>query len=182
MSTIVRQSTDVVVNITEKTITYIVNTMFQMFLRISCERKLGPAYITRNREIIENGLFVWLGEQTLQWAYLEVFLEGENEAIERWDFQFTYAHTIEKVVRQPPVNEIGQLCAKLKTLPARARYRVVVYTAPGASKVPGWEPTELRTLNESASESVQGWSYGNIEVGLTYKGGRPNSQTYRKKG
>ena len=60
MSTIVRQSTDVVVNITEKTITYIVNTMFQMFLRISCERKLGPAYITRNREIIENGLFVWL--------------------------------------------------------------------------------------------------------------------------
>jgi len=171
MSNTVRQSTEVAVSLTERTVTYVANTMFQMLLRISSERNLGPGYITRNREELENGLFVWVAEQTLQRAYLEVFLPGEDEALEQWEFQFTYKRT-SGAAEQPPLTELSQLCSELRSLPAKARYRVVVNTSSDASKVPGWEPTRLRNLKESNSQNLKAWSYGDVSVGLTYKGGK----------
>ena len=81
MSTNVRQSTDVIVNVAERSVVYIANSLFQMFFRIAAERRLSPSYITEDREIIESGLFSWLGERSLQRAYLEVFLPGERSAL-----------------------------------------------------------------------------------------------------
>jgi hypothetical protein len=171
MSSVTRQATDVVVNIAERSVVFITNTMFQMLLRITSERNLGPRYITDHREDLENGLFVWLAEQSLRSAYLEIFIEGEDRALERWDFQFTYKLNADTATKHPPVGELSKLCSKLESLPAEARYLVVVITAQDASKVPGWGPTKLRVLNESSSESLEAWEYGNISVGVTYRGG-----------
>lgn len=169
MTTIVRQSTDVTVNVTQRTVTYVANTMFQMFLRITSARNLGPTYITKNRESIENGLFVWLAEHSLEQAYVEVFMPGEDTALERWDFAFTYTDSPDTGVRKPPVEELGNLCSKLQAIPEHAEYRIVVHTAPGSIKVPGWEPTSLRQISESDSQELQAWGYGNASVRLAYR-------------
>lgn len=171
MSTVAKQATEIAVNTVQKSVTYIANTMFQVFIRITSERHLGPGYITQNREIIENGLFVWLAEQTLEWACLEVFCPGIDQALERWDFQFSYVHTVQTELDRPPINGMTELCQKLRSLPTHAKYRIVVTTARGATEVPGWSPTKLRDLDESESQELEAWGYGNVSVKLTYKGG-----------
>lgn len=169
-NTNVRQSVGVTVNTAERSVTFVANTMFQVLFRIATGRGLSPDYITRNREVIENGLFTWLAEQTLQRAYLEVFLSGHSQAIERWEFEFTYIDTPEAGAKQPPVAELAELCGILKALPRRAEYRVVVQTSPGATKVPGWKSTNLRSMGRCQSQELQAWGYGNISTKVTFRG------------
>jgi hypothetical protein len=170
MNNITRQSTDIVVDTTQVTATYVMNTVLQAFLRICSSRRLGPNYINENREILENGLFAWIVEQTLKTAYLEVFIDRQKEAMERWDFTFTYENRPEKPSCKPPIQELNALCTRLKVLPAGTKYRVVVQTAPGAIQVPGWEPTKLRELTDSSSCEFSGWAYGNVGVDVKYRG------------
>lgn len=165
------QTTDVAVNVTERSVTYIANTVFQMLFRIANGRGLSPRYITENREVIENGLFTWLAEQSLQRACLEVYLPRARHALEQWEFEFSYVSDSVAGAEQPPIAELAELCARLKALPRRARYRVVVQTAPGATEVPGWEPTNLRSVGGSQSHELQAWGYGNIFAKVTFRGG-----------
>jgi hypothetical protein len=127
-----------------------------------------------NREVIEIGLATWLVEKTLLRAHLEVFVAGQAEAMERWEFAFSFSGTPDSDFRPPPVDEFGQLCAQLQALPRGAQYRIVVETAPNASKVPGWELTELRPLNETASQTFQTWGYGHLDVSATFRNGAWN--------
>jgi len=172
MATRIRESTNIAVNVTERSVTYTANTLFQVFLRLVAFRELSPEYIIKDREIIENGLFAWLAEQTLEKVYLEVYTESGSEAIERWDFDIIYEASSNKKTRKPPLQQLEQITSKLKSLPDDTKYRIVVHTSPGAVKVPGWHPTELRQLNESQREEFNGWGYGNISVGFTYRGGK----------
>jgi hypothetical protein len=170
MNTTVRQSTNVTVNTIERSVTYTVNTVFQLVFRIANARGLKPDYVLRNREIIENGLFTWTSEQSLQEIFLEVYLPGDREAIERWDFQIHYQASASNEVTPPALEQLAQFCSKLEKLPARAEYCVVVQTSPGATDVPGWHPTKLRELHDNASTKLEGWGYGNVRVGFTYRG------------
>jgi hypothetical protein len=172
MSTHVSQREAVTVNVAERSVTYIANTMFQVLFRIVAGRGLSPQHMSENRESLENGLFTWLAEQTLLRAFLEVFIASSDEAIERWDFDFTYTSDPRQGTRQPPVDEINRLCGTLRALPAGTQYRIVVQTAPGATRVPGWEPTNLRHLDETRSASVEAWGHGPLSASLTYRQGR----------
>jgi len=65
MGTMVREKIDVGVNIVQRSITYMVNTTFQVLLEIIKRRNLRPDLLIRNRKVIEDGLFTWLAEQSL---------------------------------------------------------------------------------------------------------------------
>jgi len=169
MSVIARQATNVTVSTVERTATYVTNTVVQGLLRIVGGRHLDAGYLAQNREVIEQGLFVWVAEQTLQEVHLEVYIPGQDAAIERWDFTFTYTNVGGSSPTSPPVAQLGEVCARLRDLPPGVEYRVVVYTAPGATKVPGWEPTELRQLNQAAEQHLEGWGHGTAAVRLTYR-------------
>jgi len=166
MSTIVRQATNVSVNVMERTATYVTNTVIQMLLRVAGARHLDVGYLAENREWIEQGLFVWLAEQTLQQAHLEVYMPGQDTAIERWDFAFTYANSGGSSSTPPPVAKLQELCAKLHALPQGVEYRIVVHIAREATKVPGWEPTELRQMNQASEQELEDWGHGNTAVRL----------------
>ena len=171
MTVRVRQSATVQVNVTERSVTYITNTMFRMFLRIARACGLTPDYITSNREIIENGLFAWLAEATLLQAHLEVYFPGQGDALERWDFAFSYASTPGAGTHEPPVAEAERFCAALEALPPGASFRVVIQTAPGATEVPGWVPAQLRRLDETGNQAFEAWGLDGLSAAVTYRAG-----------
>jgi hypothetical protein len=171
MSVRVNQSTQVNVNVTERSVTYMTNAVFQLFFRILRSRGLGPEYLLSNREVIDSGLFTWLSEQTLLKAFLEVYMPGRDEALERWDFTFDYSSRVRGDPAPPPVAEVEALCARIASLPRRAAYRVVVRTAPGATRVPGWAPTRLRLLAQSGGQAFTAYGLDGLSASLVFRSG-----------
>lgn len=171
MEAITKQKVEVSVNVMEKSVTYIANTLFQLAFRIVNARGLKPDFITQNRNALEDGFFTWLAEQSLESVHVEVTSLTGSEALERWDVTFDYSADPDPEVRKPPVEELAAVCNKLRRLPQGTRYRIVVKTKPGASKVPGWYETTFKPFTQAREEELPGWGYGHIGAKLFYRQG-----------
>ena len=172
MGTASRQIVITGVTVMEKTIAHVTNGLLRAFFGIVLGRKLDVNYLHTNMEILERGLRKWLEEKALQQVFVEVFLPGQDYAIERWDFEI--GHRTEGPVKPtvPSSEQLQGFCAMLANLPARAQYRVVARTAAGATAVPGWGPTELLNTKDTVSTTLKGWQYGGTAVDLAYEGGQ----------
>ncbi|MBM4017137.1 MAG: hypothetical protein FJ288_02225 [Planctomycetes bacterium] len=171
MASRVRQSTGTKVNVSQQSVTFTVNSIVRVAHRIAYARHLPPDYMIAHREDIDRGLGVWVAEQTLRRLILEVFVEGEDHALERYDFDFEFTARGGEEARDPPVSEIENFCKQLDRLPEGATYRVVVQTAPDATPVPNWFATTTRQLVEAASMTFEAWGLGAVGTCLTYRGG-----------
>jgi len=171
MGAITKQRVEVSVNVMERSVTYMANTLFQLAFKIARERGLPPDYITANRDILERGFFTWLAEQTLQSLHFEIVSPDSRKALERWDVSFDYSADPDPDVRKPPIEELASVCKKLRSLPHGTYYRILVTTKPGASKVEGWYDTSFMPFTASRKEALPGWGYGNIGANLWYREG-----------
>jgi hypothetical protein len=171
MSSRVRQSTGIRVNVSQQSVTYTVNSVVMVIFRLAYARGLPADYMIAHREDIDRGLGVWVAEQTLRWVILEVFVQGEDHALERYEFDFEFTARASEEAREPPVSEIEEFCKRLDHLPEGATYRVVAQTAPNATAVPGWIATSVRPLHETASRTFEVWGLGAVTTSLTYRGG-----------
>jgi hypothetical protein len=171
MGTLVKEKVGVSVNVMEKSVTFMVNTLFNLMLRILNARGLRPDHIIGNREIIENGFFTWLAEETLERLHLEIIAPDGTKALERWDISFEYSAVPDLTVRKPPVEELAEIQKKLRSLPRGTCYRIVVHTKPGASPVKGWYPTTLKPFTAKREETFARWGYGHIGGQLYYREG-----------
>lgn len=171
MSTITKQRVEVAVNVMQKSVTYMANTLFQTVFRIARGRGLSPDYVTANRDVIERGFFTWLGEQTLESLHVEIIAQDGSKALERWDVTFDYSADPDQDVRKAPVEEVEGICQKLRALPQGTYYRLLVGTKPGASKVAGWQETTFKPFAATREEAFSGWGYGHIGAKLFYREG-----------
>lgn len=171
MASRVRQSTGIQVNVSQQSVTYTVNCVARVAFRVVYARGLPADYMIAHREVIDRGLGVWVAEQTLRWVILEVFVQGQDHALERYEFDFEFTARASEEAREPPVSEIEEFCKQLDHLPEGATYRVIAQTAPDATAVPGWIATTLRPLHETASRTFEVWGLGAVTTSLTYRGG-----------
>lgn len=176
MSTMTDQKVDVNVNVMEKSITYISNSLFQLFLRITNGRNLPPDYITSNRDILEKGFFTWCSEQSLKSVHLEIISPDSARAVERWDIALSYSSDPDSEVKKTPVSQIADVCKKLKGLPRGSQYRILVQTEPWASRVNGWSETSFKPFKEKSMKNFSGFGYGHIHGKLYYREGSWNSE------
>jgi hypothetical protein len=162
------------VNILQKSFTYMTNTLLQIGYRIEHGRGLTGGYMTRLHEVIERGFRTWLTEEKLQIVHFEIFDRSSDKAYEvgKVSLEYTADPTEEDlVVKKPPLEELETLFKRLRQLPPGAQFRVVATTAPGASKVEGWEPTRLRELLGGVSEEIEigdGHGFGNVRGRTRY--------------
>lgn len=170
MGTLVTEQVNVGVNVMTESVNFTVNSVFRGVLRIAHTRGLKPDYMIQKREVIENGLFIWLGEQKLVALHLEIFVGGV--AIERFDMEFKYRADADRNIRKLDVSGLEEFCRRLPVLPAGVDYRVVVTTADGASDVPGWTPTGLMPLDITNECGLSDFGFGHIGTNLVYRGGR----------
>lgn len=171
MSVEVVENVDVEVNMLTMTANFVSNTVFHSLSRIIQERGLSLDYLTENRKIIEDGIFIWVTEQSLQSLVLEVFRDGTDIALERFDYLFTYVADPVSIVSHPSIDRLTEFCRKLNSLPSEAKYRILVTLKAGATQVAGWSPTDFKKI-QSVKEVEQGdWGFGFAGVKLIYKGG-----------
>ena len=169
MTTRVRQVTELAVKVTATSTVYIATTLMGACLRIVVARKLTTEYLNQNRETIERGLLVWLAEGSLTRIHLEVYRPGGAEAVERWRFCVLHDDAVDSVPTAPPAQQLADLCAVLRALPADAQYRVVVERSEGATTVPGWAPTKLLPMTQPEHAHIGAWGYEDARVALTYQ-------------
>jgi len=158
-------------NVMEKSVTYVCNTVIQLFFRILHKRGLDAGFLSSSLEVLENGLRTWLGEQKLKEMHLEVSLPHSSDALEDWKAIFEYYAEPDENVRKPPVEEVERICQELRALPAGAIYRIVAVTEPDASDVPGWIASSLKPLRDATERPFSGWGYGHVGAKFFYHGG-----------
>lgn len=168
MSTL--QAPQVKVNSLTMALNFSVSTVFGVLFRITHERALPANYLNDMRKVIEDGLYAWLAEQTLLAVVLEVSLDTETTALERFGIAIAYSADPNMEVRQPPNEDITRLCRTLKALPPNAKYQVLVELAPNATEVPGWVATTAKEINVTQTEQVDDWGFGNIGLTMVYQG------------
>jgi len=169
-SYLVSEQVNIAVNVMQRSVNATANWLFQMALKVANLRGLSPEYLIKKREIIENGLFVWLAERTLEGISIEVFDSSREDAHERFDFYFTYHSSPDPNVREPNIARLEEFCRTLEALPPGMEYRVVVSIGPNASEVPGWYDYEFRPLVGAREERLSDHGFGHISTHLIYRG------------
>ena len=171
MGTLVSEKVDIGVNVLERSVTATANWVFQLALRVAKLRGLSPDSLIGKRQIIEDGLFTWLAEQTLEGISIEILDSKGEDAFERFDFEFTYRAEADLAVRNPNIAKLEEFCRTLRELPSGVEYRMVVSTASGATKVEGWYPYEFRPLHVDTEQLLSDHGFGNVGTKLIYRGG-----------
>ncbi|OVE78513.1 hypothetical protein BVY01_05240 [bacterium I07] len=171
MATTNKQKVEVGVNMMEKSITFMANTLFQMAFKIANARRLSPDYLVQNRELLESGFFTWFAEGMLESLHFEVLSPDGKKALERWDIYFSYSANPDPSVKKPPIGEIEEVAARLKALPPGTSYRIVIQTKPGASNVQGWQQTDFLSFDQKSEHAFSGWGYGHVDGTLFYREG-----------
>jgi hypothetical protein len=149
-------------NLVEKSVTYMANTLLQMGYRIEHGRVPGSRYMSRTHQIILIGFTTWLAEEKLLDITFEIYDPQSDKAYEVGVVEMEYlADPNEENVVKPPIEQLEALFTRLQKLPDGAQFRVVVNTAPGASEVEGWYPTTLKELMGGVKEDIDvGDSHG----------------------
>ncbi|MBI2858128.1 MAG: hypothetical protein HYX90_03520 [Chloroflexi bacterium] len=148
------------VNLLEKSVTFMANTLLQMGYRIEHSRGLKPGYMSANHQVIEAGLRTWLAEQKLLSLHFQILDPQADAALEEWETVIEYTANPREELRKPPVEQLEGLTARLRSLPSSARFRLFVRLAPDASEVPGWVPGGLSPLQGSVSEDTEVGEHG----------------------
>jgi len=159
------------VNIVEKSVTYVSNTVIQLLFRIAHKRGLDPSYIQGNLDVIEKGLRTWLSEQKLRALLLQVFVADKDDALENWETMFEYYADPKEEVRKPPVQEIEKACEGLAKLPPGATYRIFASLDPDATEVDGWVPGTPKSLVAALEKVFEDWGFGQVGAKVRYQGG-----------
>lgn len=146
-------------NAVEKTATYTTNCLMRIGYRIEYGR-VGSNYMTQHHQPLEEGFRTWIAEQTLEAVHYEIYDPVSNKAYEVGMIRLDYFADPNEEVVKPPIEELERLFTRLNTLPPGAQFRCVVTTAPNATKLPGWQPTQLKDLMGGGKEDVSVGSFG----------------------
>ena len=158
------------VDVVTKSATYTINMVFMVLLEIARERGLSSAYLTDRHKSIEEGLFIWLSENSLLQVHFEVSMPHSDKALEMFELRFEYVTDAEKELVKPDVERLREFCRQLQALPPDAEYRMLVSLEDWASEVPGWEPSYFKDLDVDTETSLTDFGYGTIGTTLIYRG------------
>lgn len=122
------------------------NSITQVAFRVEAGRTQGGHYMIDHAPKIEKGVPVWLREQTLRRVTLELYSPATDTCYEKCVMELSYLADPKMEATKPPVAQLEELFHTLEKLPQDAQFRFLVECAPGATKVPGWEPTEYKPL------------------------------------
>ena len=171
MAVLVKDSVQVDTNIVLKAVTMVVNCVMQLLLEIVYQRKLDPAYLLGLRKLLEDSMYIWLHERTLEGVLLEVSLPESQNALENWEVVFAYSDDPDATVKRAPSEELKRFSETLKGLPPGSAYRVLVRVAPGAKVVPGWASATRKNINPTVEKHFGQFGYGTINGQLRYTAG-----------
>lgn len=162
------------VNVAVYPVTYVSNEVLNFIIRIVNGRGLDLGYVNRNRDIIADGLFAWVGTRKLEKLILEIHDEGKDHVVERFDMNFEYSAVVPSTrdsIFETNMNKLEDFLAKLPGHNSDLAYRIIAVVSPGAPEVSGWSPTALRSVDHLKNQSLGGMIKADyIGVAMEYWG------------
>ena len=171
MGVLVRNNLQVETNILTQSMNMAVNSVMELLLEIIFLRMLDPADFMSRRKGLEDALYVWLHERTLQRAIFEVSLPESSDALEHFEVAFTYSDTPDSQVKRAQIDELKHFCQTLNSLPPGSSYDIIVCLTPGAKEVSGWVVGKEKPINPTVEKQFGTFGYGAIAGELRYRGG-----------
>ena len=154
---------------------FVTNQTITMFLKYVNQRGLDTAYLTRNRDILEDGIWTWLAGRHLEKAVLEVYRDDDDTLVERLDLPFAYtkpdevdAETAQQLQEQDfeSFHEVVlEHVQDLDAPPEDCRCRVIVSlqdNEDGQAPLPvdGWTKSSFRDTDHLSREDLGDWLDG----------------------
>lgn len=153
-----------------KSVVYVTTELLRAFETLVTGLNLSPDYILNTYyDELNRGITTWLEEETLDSIYLEIWDPANPSDVRRVDLSFYYRHEEVGDSFYSDMESIKNLTKKMSGVKSSFKYRIVVSTKDGASKVDGWGDTSLRST-EGLRQRVIGSSVdsphitGNLSV------------------
>ncbi|MDA2912547.1 hypothetical protein MYX77_01055 [Acidobacteriia bacterium AH_259_A11_L15] len=135
-------------------VNYIAGELTRVFQAVAIALGLDLDYLESNWNVLLSGLRKWLEENTLQAVYLEVY-NAQGFLVSRLDLQIQYGSVIaDERNFYSDLESVRLAMRKVGTVPQDCRYCIVVSLATGASDVPGWSRTTLRSTEGMRSLAI----------------------------
>src|SRR5579872_5665996 len=122
-----------------KSITYVTTEILRSFQSLVVGLGLSPDYLmVRHYEALNQGISIWLSEETLESVHLEIWDSSHPEnLIARVDLSFFYYHEEPEDSFYSDMDSIKNITKKISGVKSNHEYRVMVETKDGAASVPG---------------------------------------------
>lgn len=155
-----------------RTATHLSDAILGAFSSALAHLGLADSYLARHWATIENGLTTWIEEGSLDEVRLEIGSPSDPDAV--FEVPIAYRYTgegnVEFVTSQA---RLTRALAKLTTVPAGAKYRVVVTHRCQHTQVSGWtETTAADTSGLSAYHLGSLASGPDASASMTYQSRR----------
>ena len=171
MATVVKDRVQVDTNIFTKSMNMVVNSVMEVLIEITYQRRLDPSFLLAVRKMLEDAFYIWLHERTLQALLLEISLPESANALEAWELAFSYQDDPDSEVKRAPTEELKRFAETLKSLPPGSDYRIMVFLAPEAKKLEGWVQATRKNINPTTEKRFDKFGYGNLAGELRYTSG-----------
>lgn len=151
-----------------RTAVYLTDVIMGTFENILAHLSFGSAYLTRHWNTIERGLITWIAEGSLEDVRLECGDPSDPEAVFKvpLGYQVSGDGDITFVTSQA---RVARALAKLESVPAGTRYRVVVSFRGAHTEVDGWESTTAVSTDGMRSYALGSLGAGpDASASLTY--------------
>jgi hypothetical protein len=133
------------------------------------ENGLSPEKLMQDWATIERGIRTWLEEGHLNNIVVEFYKPGASITSARWEFPIGYTGSGVDDDMWLDKSYLRQLIAKSAPPTSDCIYRVLLCTAPGASKVPGFtDCLFLSTGQLAARQAGTVIATGHMTAGATY--------------
>ena len=171
MSVVVKDKVQVDTNIFTKSMNMVVNSVMEVLIEITYQRKLDPSFLLAVRKMLEDAFYIWLHERTLRALLLEISLPESANALEAWELAFSYQDDPDSEVKRAPTEELKRFGETLKSLPPGSDYRIMVGLAPEAKKLEGWVQANRKNINPTLEKHFDKFGFGNLAGELRYTSG-----------
>lgn len=139
-------STIVSVNTYAHTVTYVATKLLHSLKEIILGIGLDPAKLSREWDVLEEGIATWLDTRHLEEVVLEVYQASTGRLATRWDLEIVYGYTGDGSL-WTDTWAIRYAIKKAGCDTAGCDYRIVVRTRPGAPSVDGWSSTSFKSTD-----------------------------------
>lgn len=164
-------TTAVRVNTATYSATHVATNILRGLKQIIAGCGLDVSKLSRQWDVLENGVAAWVSSQHLQELVLEVWdPRSPSRLVGRFDFTIDYGYygTADGELWLDP-DTVSWAIKKNGAYPSSCDYRIVADTADGAPSVAGWSSTTLLATDGLSRHSVgTAMGGGSIGAGLSY--------------
>lgn len=146
--------TAVSVNTYTHSVTYVADNILKSMKDIIRLSGMDPSGFVGNWEVNRLGLATWLASGDLDRVILEVFDPRTDALIGRWDMDIVYGYGSGDGGFWVDTDQIRYAIKKVGTVPAAARYRLLVTTKLFAPAVAGWGTGAFRSTAGMSRQSL----------------------------